>query len=115
VGHRSDEEDLRVQWTAPLAVAEMENPTGPAKGPITGPVVKGTYKAPDIVVTLEGPTVKTARTDRNGAFRFEDIEEGTYTLKASGAVSNITRSGELKPVQHAPPDKPAIGQVINLN
>jgi hypothetical protein len=115
VGHRSEVEAVLLQWNAPRPVAEKEKPKGPTRGPITGTVAKGTYKPPGVTVTLEGPTVKATKTDNQGAFRFDDVEAGTYTLKASGAVQNITRSGELKGVQHAPPDKPAKDQVITLN
>lgn len=72
----------------PVAAQDIAAPV-PDAGHITGTVTDvNNDTIPDANVVLEGPALKDPRTvvsDNNGAFRFDDVEPGTYTVTISAA------------------------------
>lgn len=86
-------------------------PAAPKPGTILGRVVFQGEPVPAnrIEVVLKG-TSRKVDAGAGGMFRFDNVKPGTYTLKASGSVSNVSREGELPGVQPKPPgdDSPPV-------
>jgi hypothetical protein len=86
-----------------------------SRGPISGYVTRGKFRPAGVTVTLKGATESSQKTDSQGAFVFPNVPAGTYVLRASGAVQNTMRRGELRGVRHHPPDAPARNLEIPLD
>lgn len=75
-------------WTAPSTNAAWASP--PQLGQLEGIVtsVPQGLALPNVNVTLRGttqPVIQMRTTDRDGAFRFEDLPAGLYSLEAAGS------------------------------
>jgi hypothetical protein len=79
---------VAVALALPAAAQEIAPPV-PNAGHITGTVTDvNNDTIPEANVVLEGPSLRDPRTvvsDNNGAFKFDDVEPGTYTVTISAA------------------------------
>lgn len=57
-----------------------DGPSGPTTGEITGSVTAGTEAVAGATVTLSGPAARTATTSATGAFAFDGLAPGAYTV-----------------------------------
>lgn len=95
--------------------AKPETPTsGPVKGTLKGYVVFGTldYRPSDFQVQIKGTSRRTTSESR-GAFRFDDVPAGEYTLEASGSLQGKSVRGEA-PVKLQSPNDYANDVVITV-
>ena len=104
VGH--SDPPMRV-WldTAPL----------PAKNSIEGTVALKGRGEEGLTVTADGPGApKPTRSDKEGKFKFSDLEPGEYKLQARGPVRNQSYKSEVSPVTVAAPPAPASSVTLEL-
>ena len=87
----------------------------PAKNSIEGTVSLKGRGEEGLTVTADGPGApKPTRSDKDGKFKFSDLEPGEYKLQARGPVRNQSYKSEVSPVTVAAPPAPASSVTLEL-
>ena len=93
-----------------LDTAAME-----AKSQISGRVTLDGRGERGLTIRLDGPTpAGPVRSGKDGRFEFKQLEPGSYTLRAEGAVRNQLYRAEPQPVAVEPPPAPAPRVTLEL-
>ncbi|MFO0938019.1 MAG: carboxypeptidase-like regulatory domain-containing protein [Gemmataceae bacterium] len=96
-----------------IFVTEAEVPKKKTTGSIEGRVVQGTRAQPGLPVTLSDATgkvvVKSATSDADGKFKFEELAPGTYTVSAVKKADANAKGSKTVTVEAS--DKPATVEI----
>ena len=86
-----------------------------ARNCIEGRVILNGKGEAGVLVTADGPSVpKPIKTDKEGKFKFSDVDAGEYKLQATGPIRNQNYRSEIVPVVVSPPPAPPASALLPL-
>ena len=86
-----------------------------ARNCIEGRVILNGKGEAGVLVTADGPSApKPIKTDKEGKFKFSDVDAGEYKLQATGPIRNQNYRSEIVPVVVSPPPAPPASALLPL-
>jgi len=86
-----------------------------ARNCIEGRVILNGKGEAGVLVTADGPSApKPIKTDKEGKFKFSDVDAGDYKLQATGPIRNQSYRSEIVPVVVSPPPAPPASALLPL-
>ena len=86
-----------------------------AKNCIEGRVILNGKGEAGVLVTADGPSApKPIKTNKEGKFKFSDVDAGEYKLQATGPIRNQNYRSEIVPVVVSPPPAPPASALLPL-
>ncbi len=96
--------------TEPLGPANLSGKVELVSSPLVGEATR--FTRPGVKIILEGLYTNVTQTDADGAYRFEGVPPGRYTLRAS--FGEFTREGEVSAPIEALPDSEITAPALAL-